>query len=30
MSNHTTKLTQVYIEINGNLYFPQIWDFETS
>ena len=30
MSNHTTKMAQVYIKINGNLYFSQIWDGETS
>ena len=30
MSNHTTKMTQVSIEINGNLYFSQIWRGKTS
>ena len=29
MSNHTTKMTQVPIEINGNLHFSQVWHGET-
>ena len=30
MSNLTTKMTQTSIEINGKLYFSQIWDGQTS
>ena len=30
MSNHTTKMTQVSIEINSDLQFSQIWHGETS
>ena len=30
MSNHTTKITQVSIEIYKNLNFYQIWHGETS
>ena len=29
MSNHTKKMTQVPIEINGNLHFSKIWHRET-
>ena len=29
MSNHTPKMAQVPIEINGNLLFPQIWHGES-
>ena len=29
MSNHTPKMTQVPIKINGNLHFSQIWHGET-
>ena len=29
MSNHTPKMTQVSIEISGNLHFFQIWHGET-
>ena len=28
MSNHNPKMTQVTIEINGNLLFSQIWNGE--
>ena len=28
MNNHTTKITQVPIKINGNLHFSQIWHSE--
>ena len=28
MSNHTTKMSQIPIEINDNLYFSQIWHGE--
>ena len=30
MSNDTTKMIQTSIEINGILYWSQIWDGETS
>ena len=29
MSNLTSKMNQTSIEINGNLYFYQIWDGES-
>ena len=29
MSNRTPKMTQVPIEINANLHFPQIWHGQT-
>ena len=28
LSNHARKMAQVSIEINGNLYFSQIWNLE--
>ena len=29
MSNHTTKMATVSIEINGGLYCPEIWHGKT-
>ena len=30
LSNHTTKLIEVSIKINGMIHFSQIWQIETS